>query len=167
MSPSTDIETPRKAQGVSNLTEQKQMRPAASKRRSSLRKWGPAMLTVMAVLGLNAYLLGPTGHKIPPLSAQMERRMQLSRELTARVESMNDYDKRAEAKNVRNFKNARNLSEEDGGLMEYTRRRHRALGEYVHVDVSDQFSVFGKVSVALIYFAFWVFLMVRNYTYKT
>merc|ERR1719361_1892752 len=57
----------------------------------------------------------------------------------------------------------RNLSEEEGGLMEYTRRRHRMLGEYVHVDVSDQFSAFGKWSVALIYFAFWVFLMFPNW----
>ena len=138
MSPLNDIETPRKAKGVS-LTEQKQVN-TASKRSSSLRKWGPAILAVMAVLGLNAYLLGPTGHKIPPLSDQMERRRELSQERTAKIESM-EWD---DVKVHKSFTQFRNLSEEDGGLMEYTRRRHRALGEYVHVDVSDQFSVFGK-----------------------
>jgi len=47
--------------------------------------------------------------------------------------------------------------------MEYTRRRHRYLGEYVHVDVSDQFTLLGKITISLIYFAFWVFLMFPNW----
>ena len=34
----------------------------------------------------------------------------------------------------------------------------RALYE-AHVDVSDQFTTFGKVFIGLVYFAFWVFLM--------
>merc|ERR1719410_2400161 len=58
---------------------------------------------------------------------------------------------------------SRNLSEAEGGVLEYTRRRHRYLENYVHVDVSDQFSAFGKWSVACIYFAFWVFLMFPNW----
>jgi Na+/H+ antiporter NhaD/arsenite permease-like protein len=32
-----------------------------------------------------------------------------------------------------------------------------------HVDVSDQFTSFGKVSVGLLYFAFWIFLMFPNW----
>lgn len=47
--------------------------------------------------------------------------------------------------------------------MEYTRRRHRYLGEYVHVDVSGEFSVFGKIFISVVYFAFWVFLMFPNW----
>merc|ERR1719410_202050 len=58
---------------------------------------------------------------------------------------------------------SRNLSEAEGGVLEYTRRRHRYLEDYVHVDVSDQFTAFGKWSVAAIYFAFWVFLMFPNW----
>merc|ERR1719232_867801 len=58
---------------------------------------------------------------------------------------------------------ARHLSESEGGVMEYTRRRHRYLSEYVHVDVSGEFTTFGKVFISLIYFAFWVFLMFPNW----
>jgi hypothetical protein len=47
--------------------------------------------------------------------------------------------------------------------MEYTRRRHRYLGEYVHVDVSEEFTVFGKIFISVVYFAFWVFLMFPNW----
>mmetsp|Transcript_22837 Transcript_22837/g.35127 ORF Transcript_22837/g.35127 Transcript_22837/m.35127 type:complete len:655 (+) Transcript_22837:206-2170(+) len=150
-----DIETPSK-------TTAKNAQPTKRRPSSSLRKWGPAMLAVIGVLALNAYLLGPTGHKIPPLSDQAQRRMQLGAQRTADALALN-YDKKSEAENVRNFKQSRKLSEEEGGVLEYTRRRHRALGEYVHVDVSDQFSIFGKVSVSLIYFAFWVFLMFPNW----
>ncbi|GMI57930.1 hypothetical protein TeGR_g9010 [Tetraparma gracilis] len=32
-----------------------------------------------------------------------------------------------------------------------------------HVDVSDQFTTFGKISVGLLYFAFWIFLMFPNW----
>mmetsp|Transcript_22836 Transcript_22836/g.35125 ORF Transcript_22836/g.35125 Transcript_22836/m.35125 type:complete len:649 (+) Transcript_22836:206-2152(+) len=147
-----DIETPSK-------TTAKNAQPTKRRPSSSLRKWGPAMLAVIGVLALNAYLLGPTGHKIPPPSDRAQRRMQLSRERTTQIEEM-EWD---DVKVHRNFNQFRNLSEEEGGVMEYTRRRHRALGEYVHVDVSDQFSIFGKVSVSLIYFAFWVFLMFPNW----
>jgi Na+/H+ antiporter NhaD/arsenite permease-like protein len=59
--------------------------------------------------------------------------------------------------------NHRGLSEAEGGVMEYSRRRHRYLSEYVHVDVSDQFTAFGKWSVSFIYLAFWVFLMFPNW----
>jgi len=38
----------------------------------------------------------------------------------------------------------------------------RALYE-AHVDVSDQFSAFGGISVGLLYFAFWIFLMFPNW----
>jgi Na+/H+ antiporter NhaD/arsenite permease-like protein len=58
---------------------------------------------------------------------------------------------------------SRNLTDEERGDMEYTRRRHRILGDYTHEDVADQFNSFGKWSVSLIYFAFWVFLMFPNW----
>jgi len=58
---------------------------------------------------------------------------------------------------------SRNLSAAEGGVMEYTRRRHRVLEDYTHEDVSGDFSAFGKWSVAAIYFAFWVFLMFPNW----
>merc|ERR1712151_576952 len=58
---------------------------------------------------------------------------------------------------------SRTLNEEEGGVMEYTRRRHRALGGYEFQDYSYQFQPFGKWSVTIIYFAFWVFLMFPNW----
>jgi Na+/H+ antiporter NhaD/arsenite permease-like protein len=73
-----------------------------------------------------------------------------------------DYDSHADAIRGRQI-GRRNLSDEEGGVMEYTRRRHRHLNEYVHVDVSGEFSTFGKWSVSIIYFAYWVFLMFPNW----
>eukprot|EP00980_Cylindrotheca_fusiformis_P017612 scaffold5517_cov135-Cylindrotheca_fusiformis.AAC.42 len=132
----------------------------APSKMSFMRKWGPALLAISAVLALNASLLGPTGSKIPELSqAQLERRAR-NEKLTAEVLSM--PPSKDDLFLARGF-GSRNLSEEEGGVMEYTRRRHRYLGEYLHEDVSDQFTLFGKLSVALIYFAYWFFLMFPNW----
>lgn len=123
------------------------------------RKWGPALLAVAAVLALNASLLGPTGSKIPELSERRLQHRALAEQRTAEVAAMApsaDFD-------VSHGFGSRKLSDEEGGVMEYTRRRHRYLGEYVHIDVSDKFSAFGKWSVSIIYFAFWVFLMFPNW----
>ena len=35
---------------------------------STLRKWGPALLAIVAVLLINVTLLGPTGNSIPALT---------------------------------------------------------------------------------------------------
>jgi len=123
------------------------------------RKWGPALLAIAGVLALNATLLGPTGNKIPELSERRLHHRALAEQRTAEVAAMApsaDFD-------VAGGFGSRKLAEEEGGVMEYTRRRHRYLGEYVHVDVSDKFSAFGKWSVSIIYFAFWVFLMFPNW----
>lgn len=127
---------------------------------SFLRKWGPALLALAGVFAFNASLLGPTGSKVPELTDALMNKRALAEQRTNEVLTM------APSKNDRSLKHgfgSRNLSPEEGGVMEYTRRRHRYLGEYVHVDVSDQFSVFGKVSVSIIYFAYWVFLMFPNW----
>ena len=161
----SDIEaTPVKVSASRSLAFEDEVtkRKMSSSSSSSLRKWGPAMLAILAVLGLNAYLLGPTGARMPAeASARAQRRNMLAEELTNKIQAM-DAKKEDFSMNLRNPGSYRYLSEEDGGTMEYTRRRHRALNEYVHVDVSDQFSTFGKVTVTLIYFAFWVFLMVSS-----
>jgi len=136
------------------------------KKASSLRTWGPAMAAVAMVLLINAFLLGPTGNRIPALTEKHITRRQLAQARTNEVASMpptlEDFSRRRTSSTSRGF-GSRNLSEDEGGVMEYTRRRHRYLGEYVHVDVSDQFSAFGKWTVSLIYFAFWVFLMFPNW----
>jgi Na+/H+ antiporter NhaD/arsenite permease-like protein len=134
---------------------------AASRKKetvSSLRKWGPAMVAVAMLLFINAAMFGPTGGSAPQLSERAQRRMELAAERIAHIESMSDtgYD-------LRQGFGERNLSEDEGGVMEYTRRRHRYLGEYTHVDKSGDFSVFGKISTSIIYFAFWVFLMFPNW----
>eukprot|EP00529_Nitzschia_sp_RCC80_P017100 CAMPEP_0113481862 /NCGR_PEP_ID=MMETSP0014_2-20120614/22625_1 /TAXON_ID=2857 /ORGANISM="Nitzschia sp." /LENGTH=646 /DNA_ID=CAMNT_0000375367 /DNA_START=34 /DNA_END=1974 /DNA_ORIENTATION=- /assembly_acc=CAM_ASM_000159 len=133
---------------------------------SFLRKWGPALMAVAGVLALNASLLGPTGDRMPELSEKTLNRRALAEQRTADVAamapSMEDFKAGYDRQTQFGNKN-RNLSENDGGNMEYTRRRHRYLGEYVHVDVSDQFSTFGKWSVSIIYFAYWVFLMFPNW----
>ena len=123
------------------------------------RKWGPSLLAIAAVLALNASLLGPTGSKIPELSEKLLQHRAVAEERNAQVAAMApsaDFD-------VAGGFGSRRLSDSEGGVMEYTRRRHRYLGEYVHVDVSGRFSAFGKWSVSIIYFAFWVFLMFPNW----
>jgi hypothetical protein len=131
------------------------------KKVSSLRTWGPAMISMALVVVLNASLLGPTGGKVPALDERAINRRALADARTEAVSSM-EPDAQSDRNLSRTYK-VRNLSESEGGVMEYTRRRHRYLGEYVHVDVSDQFSAFGKWSVSIIYFAFWVFLMFPNW----
>mmetsp|Transcript_12878 Transcript_12878/g.14778 ORF Transcript_12878/g.14778 Transcript_12878/m.14778 type:complete len:651 (+) Transcript_12878:135-2087(+) len=135
------------------------------KKESSLRKWGPSMVVIFGVIALNGYLLGPTGGNIPSLSDRQVRSRELAAERTSLILDM-EFDHAEDVKimgsGLRSF-GSRNLSEENGGIMEYTRRRHRHLGEYVHVDVSGEFSSFGKWSIAIIYFAFWVFLMFPNW----
>jgi Na+/H+ antiporter NhaD/arsenite permease-like protein len=132
--------------------------PKVAKKPSFFRTWGPAALAMALVLVINASLLGPMGHKVPALSEKHINHRNLAAARTAAVMDMDSTDRV-----TRSGFGPRNLSEADGGVMEYTRRRHRYLGEYVHVDVSDQFSLFGKISVSCIYFAFWVFLMFPNW----
>jgi len=137
------------------------------------RKWGPALVALVGVLALNASLFGPTFSDMPEMSEKMVNRRALTEKRIADVLAMapsqasSEYGPRSRGASPRSRGfdgfGSRNLSAEEGGVMEYTRRRHRYLGEYVHVDVSDQFSVFGKVSVFIIYFAFWVFLMFPNW----
>lgn len=126
------------------------------------RKWGPALAAVAAVFALNASLLGPTGHKMPELSEATLNRRALAESRTADVLAMTPSADNFKLSRSSKF-GSRNLSEQEGGVMEYTRRRHRYLGEYVHIDVSDQFSNFGKWTVSIIYFAYWVFLMFPNW----
>lgn len=129
------------------------------KKVSSLRTWGPAMIAVAAVLVINAALFSV--HDTSSLTPKEMRHRELGDARTAAVLAMN-ADEIGDLKRGNNF-GSRNLSEEEGGVMEYTRRRHRVLGDYTHVDVSDQFSSFGKWSITAIYFAFWVFLMFPNW----
>mmetsp|Transcript_20399 Transcript_20399/g.38159 ORF Transcript_20399/g.38159 Transcript_20399/m.38159 type:complete len:651 (+) Transcript_20399:65-2017(+) len=155
----TDIE---KSTVVDEVTK-----PTAPAKMSFLRKWGPALLAVAAVFALNASLLGPTGNKMPELSDATLNRRALAEKRTAEVLAMapsaddHKFLARGYGSLSSEFKN-RNLAQ-NGDVLEYTRRRHRYLGEYVHIDVSDQFSAFGKWSVSIIYFAYWVFLMFPNW----
>jgi len=142
-------------------TNQMVMNEKGTKKVSSLRKWGPAMVAVAGVIALNGALLGPTGNRIPALTGRHLKAQEFASERTNEMLEM-EYDELADYKRGKSF-GSRNLSEEEGGVLEYTRRRHRVLGEYTHVDVSDQFSSFGKWTVSLIYFAFWVFLMFPNW----
>jgi Na+/H+ antiporter NhaD/arsenite permease-like protein len=134
--------------------------PKVVKKASMLRTWGPAVIAMALVLVINAALLGPMGHKIPQLSQKHINHRALANARTTAVLNM-ETDHAADAK--RKGFGPRNLSESDGGVMEYTRRRHRYLGEYVHVDVSGEFTLFGKIFISVVYFAFWVFLMFPNW----
>jgi len=128
---------------------------------SFFRKWGPALIAIAGVIAVNVALLGPKLNNIPALTESQLNARKLGAERTAAVLKM-DFDPKVDRELGRSF-GSRNLSEKEGGVMEYTRRRHRVLGEYTHEDVSDKFTTFGKVSVSLIYFAFWVFLMFPNW----
>mmetsp|Transcript_19272 Transcript_19272/g.28255 ORF Transcript_19272/g.28255 Transcript_19272/m.28255 type:complete len:643 (+) Transcript_19272:32-1960(+) len=136
----------------------------SQKNTSSLRKWGPAIFAAVGVLALNAALLGPTGNKIPALTERHLAFQKLANERTAAVLEM-EFDEENDRKVMgRKLKKLdRSLAREDDGVMEYTRRRHRMLGDYTHVDVSGDFSTFGKWSTTVIYFAYWVFLMFPNW----
>merc|ERR1719491_884317 len=100
---------------------------------------------------------------MPKMSQKTINRRALAEKRTADVLAMAPTPTSAEYMPRSRGFGSRNLSAEDGGVMEYTRRRHRYLGDYVHVDVSDQFSLFGKWTVSIIYFAYWVFLMFPNW----
>ena len=113
------------------------------------------------MIAVNVALLGPSGEKIPALSEQQIYARKLGEERTQAVLAM-EANPVVDRELGRSF-GSRNLSEEEGGVMEYTRRRHRVLGDYTHEDVSDKFSLFGKWTVSIIYFAFWVFLMFPNW----
>jgi Na+/H+ antiporter NhaD/arsenite permease-like protein len=136
-------------------------KPAA--KMTFFRKWGPTLVALCAVLALNMSLFGPTMSDMPEMSQKSINRRALAEKRTADVLAMAPTP----ASDLRSPRSSgfgsRNLSSEEGGVMEYTRRRHRYLGDYVHVDVSDQFSVFGKWTVSIIYFAYWVFLMFPNW----
>eukprot|EP00567_Pseudictyota_dubia_P013266 CAMPEP_0197439512 /NCGR_PEP_ID=MMETSP1175-20131217/6229_1 /TAXON_ID=1003142 /ORGANISM="Triceratium dubium, Strain CCMP147" /LENGTH=650 /DNA_ID=CAMNT_0042969439 /DNA_START=134 /DNA_END=2086 /DNA_ORIENTATION=- len=139
-------------------------KPAAAKKASFLRKWGPAMVAIAGVIAVNGFLLGPSGGNVPDLTENHMNSRKLAEQRTNTIMEM-DFDATADHKLFKSNSGfgSRNLSEENGGVMEYTRRRHRYLGEYTHVDVSDQFSNFGKWSTCVIYFLFWVFLMFPNW----
>ena len=109
------------------------------------------------VVAFNAYMIGPTGNNMPALTEKAQRKLELIEARNLAVMEMEAPQNQRHLARAQKF-GSRNLSEEEGGNMEYSRRRHRYLGEYVHVDVSGEFSAFGKWSVSLIYFAFWVFL---------
>lgn len=130
-------------------------------KRTFLRKWGPSLLAIAGVLAVNVLLLGPSGQKIPALTPKQLHARKLGEERTKAVLEM-EFDPVSDRRLGRSF-GSRNLSESEGGIMEYTRRRHRILGDYTHEDVSAEFSLFGKWSVSIIYFAFWVFLMFPNW----
>ncbi len=142
-------------------TETNSVNQAKPVKTSFLRRWGPALIAIAGVIAVNVALLGPSGQKIPALTERQLHVRKLEQERTDAVLKM-ESDYKLDSKMGRSF-GSRNLSEADGGVMEYTRRRHRVLGEYTHEDVSDQFTTFGKVSISIIYFAFWVFLMFPNW----
>jgi len=130
---------------------------------SFLRKWGPTLIALVAIFALNASLFGPTFSDMPEMTEKMINRRALAEKRTAEVLAMAPTPAAdVQMPRSRGF-GSRNLSADEGGVMEYTRRRHRYLGDYVHVDVSDQFTAFGKWTVSIIYFAYWVFLMFPNW----
>jgi len=122
------------------------------------------MVAIAGVIAVNAALLGPTGGNIPALTDRHLTSQKLAEKRTKAVLEM-DFDSGDDHKLFRSNRGfgSRNLGEEDGGVMEYTRRRHRYLGDYTHVDVSGDFSAFGKWSTTVVYFAYWVFLMFPNW----
>jgi len=102
-----------------------------SRKQSFMRKWGPALVAIAGVIALNFALIGgPSFSNVPALNEKQLFARKLGAERTAAVEAMDfDFEKakldRKMGRN-RNF-GSRNLSESDGGIMEYTRRRHRVL----------------------------------------
>jgi len=144
-----------------NVAEAWAPKPAAQM--TFFRKWGPTLIALVGVFAFNASNFGLTLSDMPEMSDRTVSRRALAEKRTAEILAMAPTPASAEYMPRSRGFGSRNLSAEEGGVMEYTRRRHRYLGDYVHVDVSDQFSTFGKVSVSIIYFAYWVFLMFPNW----
>merc|ERR1712238_175378 len=121
------------------------------------------LVALVSVFALNVALFGPTFSDMPEMSQKTINRRALAEKRTADVLAM--APTAASNANIPRYRGfgSRNLSAEEGGVMEYTRRRHRFHGDYVHVDVSGDFSAFGKWTVSIIYFAYWVFLMFPNW----
>jgi Na+/H+ antiporter NhaD/arsenite permease-like protein len=116
------------------------------------------MLAIGLLIAINSIMFR---EGVPESNERSQRKLAQVEKHNTSVEAM---EKTNFAINHHGFvKRMRNLSEKEGGIMEYTRRRHRYLGDYVHEDVSDKFSAFGKWSTAFIYFAFWVWLMFPNW----
>ena len=146
---------------------------------TTLRKWGPALLAILMVVIVNVSLLGPTGNSIPSLTERHHAARELREARTAAVLEMEvDFeeeikrgrdsvrsirDVRRSLSSTSNQSSSSSSSSSSAAVMEYTRRRHRVLGDYTHVDVSGDFTNFGKWSVTVIYFAYWVFLMFPNW----
>jgi hypothetical protein len=106
------------------------------------------MITIGLIFAISSIMVR---EGVPELSESSKRKLALVAERNAAMVAMEEK------------KRMRKLNEEEGGFMGYTRRRHRYLGENAHKEVSDKFSAFGIWSTALIYFAFWVFLMFPNW----
>lgn len=143
-------------EAVSALENISSDKPVSKRKVSSLRQWGPAMIAVFLVVAMNAIMFR---NGTPTLSERAQRKLAMASERTILIESMEPV---TTFSSDRGF-GVRNLSAEEGGLLEYTRRRHRYLGDYVHQDKSGQFSLFGKISTSLIYFLFWVYLLLPNW----
>ena len=119
---SDDVECIR---AVASSPEAADTRQKSPPKPSFLRKWGPALAAVAGALAVNAALLGPTGSRVPALSPEQIRGRELRMERTRAVLDM-EWDHAADVKRgVSNMHGSRNLSEAEGGVMEYTRRRHR------------------------------------------
>jgi len=128
------------------------------KRESSFRTWAPAFVAVGAAIALNSYLLGGVV-KQSKLPVATEAQIRHTDAANAMMEKMRIL----EAEDPTWRPTARRMSDKSGDLTEYTRRRHRMLGEYTHEDVSGEFSFFGKISISVIYIAYWIFLMFPNW----
>jgi Na+/H+ antiporter NhaD/arsenite permease-like protein len=133
---------------------------AAPQKVSSLRKWGPAMIAVAMVLAVNGWSFR---NGAPVMSEHAQRKLAAAQARTQLVQSMEEVDVNYPKFGTYNHDMGRKLAVDHDSMMEYTRRRHRYLSNYVHEDVSGRFSLFGKISTSLIYFAYWVFLMFPNW----
>jgi hypothetical protein len=139
--------------------------PPTTRKESSMRKWGPAVLALGMALVMHAILF--QNNQIP--TATLDRSRRKLALISDRVAAMDRMEETfIQQLGLTGALGGRDRSGEADEpsivLQQYTRRRHRYLGDqYTHHDVSDQFSWFGKISTSLIYFAFWVFLMFPNW----
>uniref|UniRef100_A0A7S1BYQ9 Citrate transporter-like domain-containing protein n=2 Tax=Corethron hystrix TaxID=216773 RepID=A0A7S1BYQ9_9STRA len=128
------------------------------KNNSALRTWAPALVAVGAAIAVNSVLMGGimSQTKVPGLTQEHLAEREQEHALMDQVRALEISDPTWKP-------TSRRMSDKSGDLLEYTRRRHRLLTNYLHEDVSDQFSAFGKILISVIYFAFWVFLMFPNW----
>jgi hypothetical protein len=124
--------------------------PPTTRKESSMRKWGPAVLALGMALVMHAILFH--NNEIPTASLDRSRRkLALISDRVAAMDRMEEaFIKQMGLTGQFSARDRSGEEDEPSVMLHYTRRRHRYLGDqYTHLDRSADFTSFGKISTCL------------------